>query len=80
MFALLQLIGQLAKDTGLSRDVISRLKGDGDELKVDADTGVIQNDTTGQTIQCKPVPPFMKGILDKGGLIPYVQDRLAGRA
>jgi len=26
------------------------------------------------------VPPFMKGILDKGGLIPYVQDRLAGRA
>lgn len=30
------LIGQLAKDTGLSRDVISRLKGDGDELKVNA--------------------------------------------
>lgn len=30
------LIGQLAKDTGLSRDVISRLKGDGDELKANA--------------------------------------------
>lgn len=30
------LIGQLAKDTGLSRDVISRLKGDDDELKVNA--------------------------------------------
>lgn len=30
------LIGQLAKDTGLSRDVISRLKGDGDELKSNA--------------------------------------------
>lgn len=30
------LIAQLAKDTGLSRDVISRLKGDDDELKVNA--------------------------------------------
>ncbi len=30
------LIGQLAKDTGLSRDAISRLKGDGDELKANA--------------------------------------------
>ena len=30
------LIGQIAKDTGLSRDVISCLKGDGDELKSNA--------------------------------------------
>lgn len=30
------LIGQLAKDTGLGRDVIDRLKGDGDELKANA--------------------------------------------
>lgn len=30
------LIGQLAKATGLGRDVISRLKGDGDELKANA--------------------------------------------
>lgn len=30
------LIGQIAKDTGLSRDVISWLKGDGDELKANA--------------------------------------------
>ena len=60
-------------------DDVSKIH-DGDELKVDADTGVIQNVTTGATIQCKPVPPFMQGILDKGGLIPYVQDRLAERA
>ena len=53
---------------------------DGDTLSVDADTGVIKNLTTGATIQCKPVPPFMKGILDKGGLVPYVKDRLAARA
>ncbi|NMM96294.1 scaffolding protein [Bifidobacterium sp. DSM 109960] len=30
------LIDQIAKDTGLGRDVISRLKGDGDELKANA--------------------------------------------
>lgn len=30
------LIGQIAKDTGLDRDVIDRLKGDGDELKANA--------------------------------------------
>ena len=53
---------------------------DGDELVVDADTGRIENKTTGAVIQCKPVPTFMKGILDKGGLIPYVKDRLAERA
>ena len=53
---------------------------DGDALSVDADAGVIENLTTGETIVCKPVPPFMKGILDKGGLVPYVQDRLAERA
>ena len=60
-------------------DEVAKIK-DGDELDVDADAGVIRNLTTGVTIQCKPVPPFMKGILDKGGLVPYVKDRLAERA
>ena len=59
-------------------DDVSKIN-DGDTLSVDADTGVIKNLTTGVTIQCKPVPPFMKGILDKGGLVPYVKDRLAER-
>ena len=60
-------------------DDVSKI-ADGDELKVDADSGVIENLTTGAKIQCKPVPAFMKGILDAGGLIPYVKDRLAARA
>jgi 3-isopropylmalate/(R)-2-methylmalate dehydratase small subunit len=60
-------------------DDVARIS-DGDQLSVDADTGLIENLTTGATLQCKPVPPFMKGILDKGGLVPYVKDRLAQRA
>ncbi|WP_419780045.1 3-isopropylmalate dehydratase small subunit [Maridesulfovibrio sp.] len=51
--------------------------GDGDELDVDAEKGEIKNITTGETITCAPVPPFMKGILDCGGLVEYVKDRLA---
>ncbi|NDV27400.1 3-isopropylmalate dehydratase small subunit [Desulfovibrio sp. JC010] len=51
--------------------------GDGDQLEVDAEKGEIKNVTTGETITCAPVPPFMKGILDCGGLVEYVKDRLA---
>uniref|UniRef100_A0A7C4A7N7 3-isopropylmalate dehydratase small subunit n=1 Tax=Fundidesulfovibrio putealis TaxID=270496 RepID=A0A7C4A7N7_9BACT len=49
---------------------------DGDEIEVDALNGVINNLTTGETIKTAPVPPFMQGILDKGGLVNYVKDRL----
>ncbi|MFW5498319.1 MULTISPECIES: 3-isopropylmalate dehydratase small subunit [unclassified Maridesulfovibrio] len=51
--------------------------GDGDQLEVDAENGKIKNVTTGETITCAPVPPFMKGILDCGGLVEYVKDRLS---
>ncbi|CCO24197.1 3-isopropylmalate dehydratase small subunit [Maridesulfovibrio hydrothermalis] len=51
--------------------------GDGDQLEVDADKGEIKNLTTGETITCAPVPPFMKSILDCGGLVEYVKNRLA---
>ncbi|HML60193.1 MAG TPA: 3-isopropylmalate dehydratase small subunit [Solidesulfovibrio sp.] len=57
-------------------DDVSKIS-DGDELNVDADTGVIENLTTGAKIQCKPVPTFMKGILDKGGLVSYVKSKLS---
>ena len=49
---------------------------DGDTLSVDASNGLIENKTTGDTIRCAPVPPFMQNILDKGGLVPYVRERL----
>jgi 3-isopropylmalate/(R)-2-methylmalate dehydratase small subunit len=53
---------------------------DGDQLEVDAENGVIKNLTTGETINTAPVPPFMQEILDKGGLVNYVKDRLQARA
>ncbi len=50
---------------------------DGHELEVDAGAGVIKNLTTGETITCQPVPEFMQEILNKGGLVAHVRDRLA---
>ncbi|SMF42864.1 3-isopropylmalate dehydratase small subunit [Desulfovibrio gilichinskyi] len=50
--------------------------GDGDQLEVDAEKGTIKNITTGETITCAPVPPFMKEILDAGGLVDYVKKRM----
>ena len=42
---------------------------DGDKVTVDADNGVIMNETTGATYQAQPFPPFVKDIIEKGGLI-----------
>ncbi|WP_461210146.1 3-isopropylmalate dehydratase small subunit [Desulfocurvus sp. DL9XJH121] len=51
--------------------------GDGDQIEVDTDSGLIRNLTTGEEATCHPVPEFMQGILDKGGLVGYVKSRLA---
>ena len=51
---------------------------DGDELDVDASAGVIHDLTTGENIPFPPLPPSMAEILNKGGLVPYVKERLKG--
>lgn len=52
---------------------------DGDEVEVDADAGVIVNKTTGATYCAQPFPPFIKDIIEKGGLIESVKQKLASR-
>ena len=42
---------------------------DGDEVSVDFDTGVINNVTKGETYQAEPFPPFIKDMIEKGGLM-----------
>ena len=48
----------------------------GDEVKVDFDTGLIENLTTGKTYQAEPFPPFIQNIIQKGGLFSSIRDRL----
>ncbi|MDP2233886.1 MAG: 3-isopropylmalate dehydratase small subunit, partial [Actinomycetota bacterium] len=50
---------------------------DGDEVEVDADAGVIVNVTRGQTYQAQPFPPFVKDIIEKGGLIEAIKQKVA---
>ena len=41
----------------------------GDTVAIDFDTGVITDETTGQTFQAEPFPPFIQKIIQAGGLM-----------
>lgn len=45
---------------------------DGDEVKVDFDTGIITDVTTGETFKAQPFPEFMQNLINVGGLVNYV--------
>ena len=45
---------------------------DGDEVSIDFDSGVITNETKGETYQALPFPDFIKDIMAKGGLIAQI--------
>ncbi len=42
---------------------------DGDEVSIDFDSGVITNETKGETYKALPFPDFIKDIMAKGGLM-----------
>jgi 3-isopropylmalate/(R)-2-methylmalate dehydratase small subunit len=47
----------------------------GDRITVDADTGAIVNETTGESFSAQPFPPFIKEIIEQGGLIERIKSR-----
>jgi 3-isopropylmalate/(R)-2-methylmalate dehydratase small subunit len=52
----------------------------GDLLKVDPLGGTIENLTTGETLECEPIPSFLMSIIRDGGLLPHLEKRLARTA
>jgi len=48
---------------------------EGDRLEVDPDDGIIRNVSTGESFEVRPVPPFMKELLQHGGLIEHIKKR-----
>ena len=46
-----------------------------DVLRIDTSTGTIENLTTGDTFKAQPLPPFVQGIADAGGLINYIKSK-----
>jgi len=46
---------------------------DGDEVRIDFDSGVITNVTTGKEFKAQPFPPFIKDIINKNGLLNSIK-------
>lgn len=53
--------------------------GEGEEVDVEPATGVIRNLTRGEIYQATPFPDFLQRIIDRGGLLAYVEEKLADR-
>jgi 3-isopropylmalate/(R)-2-methylmalate dehydratase small subunit len=48
----------------------------GDRLAVDRETGRIINETRGTTCTAAPLPEFMRRLVDAGGIIEYVKQKI----
>jgi len=70
-----------AINTGLpimeAPDAVDGIKA-GDRVAVDADIGSILNLTTSQSWQAQPFPPFVRDIIEKGGLVERAKAQLKG--
>ena len=53
---------------------------DGDVVSVDADRGVIVDETSDKTFEAQPFPPFIQEIINEGGLVARTKKMLADRA
>ena len=45
--------------------------GEGDEIAVDLDHGVVKNITKGIELKARPVPVFMQQLVNEGGVVNY---------
>lgn len=50
----------------------------GDELRVDALKGRIENLSTGETLECHPLPDHLMAMIADGGLMPHLKKKLKG--
>ena len=53
----------------------SKVFDEGDELSVDLATGKIIRLVDDRVYSAKPIPEFMMGIVEAGGLVPYIKQR-----
>ena len=52
----------------------------GDQLAVDLTRGKVENRTTGEILDCEPVPAFLMTLIRDGGLMPHLEKKLARKA
>jgi 3-isopropylmalate/(R)-2-methylmalate dehydratase small subunit len=53
---------------------------DGDTITIDADRGLIRNESTGKEYKATQFPQFMQDLIAGGGLLNYVEKRLQEKA
>jgi 3-isopropylmalate/(R)-2-methylmalate dehydratase small subunit len=51
------------------------LFGEKDQILADLTTGELTNPNTGRSIFAKPIPDFMRRIVEAGGLVDYVKEK-----
>jgi 3-isopropylmalate dehydratase small subunit len=58
-----------------SREAVDGIS-QGDEIEVEMESGRILNRTTGKVYQAAAIPPFMRELIDAGGLMEYVKKKI----
>jgi 3-isopropylmalate/(R)-2-methylmalate dehydratase small subunit len=56
---------------------ISKHINEGDEINVDMEKGILKDLNNGREFEIKELPEFMLGILEEGGLIPYLKEHIS---
>jgi 3-isopropylmalate/(R)-2-methylmalate dehydratase small subunit len=55
---------------------IVEITGEGDVVEVDLASGIVRNVTKDVTASAVPFPDFMRHIIEAGGLVPYLHEKL----
>jgi 3-isopropylmalate/(R)-2-methylmalate dehydratase small subunit len=57
-----------------SKEAVDGIK-EGDLVEVDPDEGVILNISRGETYKTAPIPPFMRELVQDGGLVAHIRKK-----
>ena len=61
-----------------SEEAAEKIK-EGDQLEIDLNKGEIKNLTSGDTFKVNPFPPFLQEIIERGGLMNLVKEKVNSR-
>lgn len=68
-------IGLPILEASMAQDLVE----EGDIINIDLASGEIQNETDGKVVKAMPLPPFMRAMVECGGLVPYIKQQRKGR-
>jgi 3-isopropylmalate/(R)-2-methylmalate dehydratase small subunit len=55
---------------------VSKSVSEGDIIEIDVDKGILKDLDTSEEFEIKPLPEFMLGIMNEGGLINYLKNHI----